>query len=357
MRRFTLSLAPLALALAAGCDGSPADPVEPDQPGPPPGCAVEGNYLLRYTETDPERRGPWRQPDVLVVDAQGARLDTHRGLSCRARGCDPMPSTAARWISDECAVELVQTGANDAGVVLRATVRLDAPMGGEGTVYRGEEAGAVEVAVEPLMAGTLCPQVEGPPRVPGQMWPEDDHSARTLRGAVEVVEVGMSGASDAVTLRLSDGETVRALIPTSVWAPTVGDTAWLALAFEQPFWTESSYLLRAAEDGPLIAGALHGQAAFLTAGPWADAGLTATAAPACGASWQYTECFALSEHQRLTVTVGGAEHVVGVGEVVEVELPELGRAELRVAEARRDYAVDCTDYPFVFYSLGLLPAE
>lgn len=354
MQRVALSLAPLALSLTVACDGSPADPVEP---GPPPGCAVEGNYLLRYTASDPEQRGPGRQPDVLVVDAQGARLDTHRGLSCRTRDCDPMPSTAVRWVGGACAVELVQTGANDAGVVLRATVRLDAPMGGEGTVYRGEEAGAVEVMVEPLMAGALCPQVEDPPAVPGQMWPENDRSARTLSGAVEVVEVGLSGASDIITMRLDDGETVEALIPTSVWAPAVGDTAWLALAFESPFWTESSYLLRAAEDGPLIAGALHGQTAFLTVGPWADAGLTATTAPACGASWQYTECFAVSEHQRLTVSAGDTEHVVGVGEVVEIDLPELGRAELRVAEARRDYAVDCTDYPYVFYSLGLLPAQ
>ncbi len=354
MRRSTLSLAPLALSLAVGCDGSPADPIEP---GPPPGCAVEGNYLLLYTQLDREQRGPWRQPDVLVIDAHGARLDTNRGLSCRTRGCDPMPSTAARWVGDACAVELVQTGADDAGVVLRATVRLDAPMGGEGTVYEGADSGAVEVTVEPLTAGALCPQVEDPPAVPGQMWPEDDHSARTLRGAVEVVEVGVSGASDIVTMRLDDGETVEALIPASMWAPAVGDTAWLALAFEQPFWTESSYLVRAAEDGPLIAGALHGRAAFLTEGPWADAGLTATAAPACGASWQYTHCTALSEHQRLTVRVGDAEHTVGVGEVVEVELPELGRAELRVVEARRDYAVDCTDYPLESYSLGLLPVQ
>lgn len=338
------------LSAAAGCDQAPADPVDAGSPTPPPTCAAEGNYVLRYTPVDPEQRGPGRQPDVLVVDGDGARLESYRGLSCRYRDCDPMPSTAARWVG--CVVELVQTGANDAGVVLRATVRLDEPMGGEGTIYEAERSADVEVRVEPLADGALCPQIEAPPVMPGQMWPEVDRTPRAVRGAVEVVEVG-----DGLRLAMADGETVTALIPPSLWAPAVGDTAWLELMFEAAFWQQSTYLLRTAEDGPLIVGALHDDPSMLTEGPWADAGLTATAAPACGASWQLTECFALSAHQRLTVSAGGVEQVVDVGGAIEVELPGLGRAALRVAEARRDVAVDCSDYPFQWYSLGLVPVQ
>ncbi|MCB9551053.1 MAG: hypothetical protein H6705_04050 [Myxococcales bacterium] len=357
-----LTLLPALFTALVGCEQAPAD--DPADAGPPPAtCHAEGNWLVQYRATEDGAR--YREPDVLVIEGATARLDTYAELQRRYTDCDVAPTTEARWIEGTCELALTHRAGPCGGGTWRhtvtATVRFGDAPGGEAVAgeWPGDEAEAswgFELLLTRLADGAQCALPDETPAIPGPLYLRSEDPA-AFAGPVEIVAVEPDGDVQSLRVRTAEGVELSVSVPSTVSLPAVGEMVWLDVEIHTPFWTESVFVLRHAEDGPLIVARMHGWHDWLAAGPWARAGITLQVAPACAAAWLPVECFTLTELQAVTVTAGGIDATVMTGGTVEIDPPGLGPARLAVGMARRDYAVDCTDYPRRWLALELVPVE